>query len=65
MTTSSQHPSTSDSSVPTNAPSGEAAVAPTPLPDVAKMRAELERLMGKPAAPGDGKEQDGTPGKQL
>lgn len=44
-------------------PSDGSSVAPTQLPDIAKMRAELERLMGKPDAPDTEKQQSTKPQK--
>ncbi len=38
-------------------------VPPTQLPDIAKMRADLERLMGKPDAPDTEKQQSTKPQK--
>ena len=60
--TISQHPSqpVDSSSVGLNAVNG-APVVPQQLPDVAKMRAELERLMGKPDAPEPEKQQGSSP----
>lgn len=60
--TTSQHPSQPvDSSSAVMTAANGAPVAPTQLPDVAKMRAELERLMGKPDAPEPEKQQGSSP----
>lgn len=62
--TTSQHLSTPADSSAAAAPAADSApVAAAPLPDVKKMRAELERLMGKPDAPSTDKPEGDVPAK--